>query len=197
MLDANVETLSLDIGSAVFGTGNAEDNMIFGNAPDNDLNGGGGADQLKGLGGNDTFIFQAGQANGDTVYEFDGNGAGAGDVLQFKGYGTLAQGATFAQLTATEWLITSANGLFRRPSRWPVRRRSTQATSYSCERIVRTSVEISASPLAERSLSGFRSIRITYHLGLALNTVDDNRSCGGSRGERQSAVAEQTKGDGK
>ena len=53
----------------------------YGNARNNILDGGDDADQLNGLGGNDTFVFQAGQAPGDTVYEFAGNGAGAGDVL--------------------------------------------------------------------------------------------------------------------
>jgi Ca2+-binding RTX toxin-like protein len=72
-----------------------------------------GADTLKGGNGNDTFVFKAGQANGDFVHEFAGNGAAAGDVLKFQGYGTVAEGATFRQLTATEWQITSANGLIQ------------------------------------------------------------------------------------
>jgi Ca2+-binding RTX toxin-like protein len=111
----NVETLSLatSTNSGVYGTGNAQSNTIFGNANDNVLNGGGGSDALSGLGGNDTFVFQAGQANGDVVYEFNGNGAGVGDVLRFEGYGTLATGATFHQLTATEWQITSGDGLIQ------------------------------------------------------------------------------------
>ena len=85
--------------------------MLYGNAQDNYLNGGEGADQLSGLGGNDTFVFQAGQAQGDTVFEFEGNGDAAGDVLYFTGYGTAADGATFMQQTATDWVITSADGL--------------------------------------------------------------------------------------
>ena len=55
-------------------------------------------------------MFGVGQAHGDSVYEFNGNGAGAGDVLRFEGYGTIAQGATFHQLTATTWEIGSADG---------------------------------------------------------------------------------------
>jgi Ca2+-binding RTX toxin-like protein len=108
----NVETLSLDTSTdtGVYGTGNAQANTIYGNANDNVLNGGGSSDALSGLGGNDTFVFQAGQANGDVVYEFAGNGAAVGDVLQFQGYGTLAEGATFHQITATEWQINSADG---------------------------------------------------------------------------------------
>jgi Ca2+-binding RTX toxin-like protein len=109
----NVEVLSLIVGNAVFGTGNALDNGIFGNDNDNVLDGGGGADDLWGFGGNDTFVLRAGQAQGDRIHEFYGNGAGAGDVLRFEGYGTLAQGATFHQLSATQWQITSADGLIQ------------------------------------------------------------------------------------
>jgi Ca2+-binding RTX toxin-like protein len=106
---ASVEILSLDTATdtGVNITGNAQHNTIFGNGNDNVLNGGGANDILSGLGGNDTFVFQAGQAHGDVVYEFAGNGAGLGDQLQFVGYGP---GATFAQATATEWIIASADG---------------------------------------------------------------------------------------
>jgi Ca2+-binding RTX toxin-like protein len=109
-LAANVEDLSLDGGSAVYGTGNALNNTIYGNAGNNVLNGRAGIDELSGLGGNDTFVFQAGEANGDSVYEFAGNGAATGDVLQFVGYGTAAQGATLTFLSGDAWRITSADG---------------------------------------------------------------------------------------
>ncbi len=56
-------------------------------------------------------MFRPGQAHGDAIYEFNGNGAGAGDVLRFEGYGTVAQGATFHQLDATHWEIASADGV--------------------------------------------------------------------------------------
>jgi serralysin len=75
------------------------------------LNGDAGADTLIGGAGNDTFVFVAGQANGDTITDFAGNGAGAGDVIQLQGYGTAAAGATFTQIDATHWQITSADGL--------------------------------------------------------------------------------------
>jgi Ca2+-binding RTX toxin-like protein len=75
------------------------------------LNGGAGADTLVGGANNDTFVFVAGQANGDTITDFAGNGAAAGDTIQLQGYGTAAAGATFAQLDATHWQITSADGL--------------------------------------------------------------------------------------
>ena len=60
---------------------------IFGNSGDNTLDGGAGADVLTGNAGNDTFVFNIGQGNGDTVVDFAGNGAAAGDSLQFVGYG--------------------------------------------------------------------------------------------------------------
>jgi Ca2+-binding RTX toxin-like protein len=111
-MTANVENLSLDTDSdaGVYGIGNAQANAIFGNVNANILDGGAGADQLNGMGGNDTFIFRAGEANGDILHGFDGNGAGVGDVIYFEGYGTAAEGATFIQLTATTWEITSADG---------------------------------------------------------------------------------------
>jgi Ca2+-binding RTX toxin-like protein len=103
----HIEVLSLDGGNAVFGTGNAQSNTIFGNLQDNVLDGGGSSDSLSGLGGNDTFVFNVGQANGDVVYEFNGNGAGLGDTLKFVGYGP---GAILQQLTASEWRVSSADG---------------------------------------------------------------------------------------
>lgn len=107
----NIEIVSLaDSLVGLNAHGNDLNNTMFGNANDNALNGGVGADHLNGLGGNDTFVFVAGQANGDTVYEFNGNGAGVGDVLKFSGYGTIAEGATFHQITATQWQVTSADG---------------------------------------------------------------------------------------
>ncbi|MFL5054318.1 MAG: beta strand repeat-containing protein [Microvirga sp.] len=80
---------------------------VLGSATGNVLDGGAGADLLTGSGGDDTFVFRRGQANGDTVTDFAGNGAGAGDVLQFVGYGP---GATFVQIDGTHWQINSGDG---------------------------------------------------------------------------------------
>jgi len=60
---------------------------------------------LTGAVGNDTFLFNVGQANGDTVVDFAGNGAA--DSLQFVGYGA---GATFTQNDATHWQVNYNGG---------------------------------------------------------------------------------------
>jgi Ca2+-binding RTX toxin-like protein len=108
-LSANIEILSLVEG--VYGTGSAQANVIYGNGNGNVLEGGGGADFINGLGGNDNFVFRPGDANGDTIYDFQGNGASVGDFMYFIGYGTAAEGANFVQLTANSWQINSADGL--------------------------------------------------------------------------------------
>ncbi|MET4519975.1 Ca2+-binding RTX toxin-like protein, partial [Bradyrhizobium sp. I1.7.5] len=116
MLAAGQEIERLDITfaagtTAINLTGNEFRQSIIGNAGDNVLNGGGGADLLQGLGGNDSFVFRAGEAQGDVVVDFAGNGASAGDSIRFEGYGTAAQGATFVQINATQWQVNSADGL--------------------------------------------------------------------------------------
>ncbi len=74
------------------------------------IDGGAGADRLIGGLDSDDFVFHAGQADGDVIVDFIGNGASVGDELIFRGYGTAAQGATFVQLDATHWQINSADG---------------------------------------------------------------------------------------
>jgi serralysin len=82
--------------------GSPNNDQIMGNDAANRIAGGGGADTLTGLGGNDTFVFNIGQANGDTVVDFTGKGAATGDSLQFVGYGP---GATFTNIDATHWQV--------------------------------------------------------------------------------------------
>jgi Ca2+-binding RTX toxin-like protein len=137
-LAAGVERLILTGRADLNGTGNTLDNRIsgndganildggegndalFGGVGNDQLLGGGGSDRLDGgLGadlltggaGNDVFRFFRGQAEGDVLTDFTGNGAAAGDRLEFRGYGTAAQGASFTQIDATSWLIVSADGL--------------------------------------------------------------------------------------
>ena len=62
------------------------------------IDGRGGNDELFGNAGNDTFVFVAGQANGDSIDDFAGNGASLGDDLMFVGYGTLDQGVRLPKL---------------------------------------------------------------------------------------------------
>jgi len=57
------------------------------------------------------FRFDLAEAKGDTVPDFAGNGALAGDRMKFSGNGTAAQGASFTQLTVTAEQVSSANGL--------------------------------------------------------------------------------------
>jgi Ca2+-binding RTX toxin-like protein len=126
-LGANVEYLQI-YGSATTGTGNALGNLIaasysgvstqlfglggadqlVGGGGNDRLDGGSGADVLIGSTGNDTFVFVAGEANGDVITDFNGNGAAAGDSLELSGYGA---GATFTNIDATHWQVNYGAGL--------------------------------------------------------------------------------------
>jgi hypothetical protein len=53
-------------------------------------------------------VFNVGQASGDTVVDFTGNGVLAGDSLHFVGYGA---GATFTQNDAKHWQVNFNVGL--------------------------------------------------------------------------------------
>jgi Ca2+-binding RTX toxin-like protein len=90
--------------------GGAGSDTVQGGDGDDTLNGGEGADRLTGGAGNDTFIMARSEVNGDRIFDFNGNGAGAGDFLVFDGYGVPADGATLVQLDATHWRITSDDG---------------------------------------------------------------------------------------
>ena len=107
-IGANIESLILDGSANLAGAGNTTNNALVGNSGDNNLDGRGGQDFLTGNGGNDTFEFQSGEAGGDVIADFAGNGAAAGDSLLFIGFGTAAQGATFTEIGATnQWQIHS------------------------------------------------------------------------------------------
>ncbi|MGD9816715.1 MAG: calcium-binding protein [Hyphomonadaceae bacterium] len=112
----------IDMGSSLTWDGVVNDQLhafhgAIGSAHNDDFRGTGGVDVLDGGAGQDlylgnddadTFVFRAGQANGDTVVDFAGQGAVTGDSFVFVGYGA---GAIFTQIDATHWLITSGNGL--------------------------------------------------------------------------------------
>jgi Ca2+-binding RTX toxin-like protein len=111
-LPENVEHLTLTGVLNVRGTGNALANTIDGNGGNNPIaagggddtiDGGGGVDTLAGGAGNDRFVFNAGEANGDRIGDFNGAGTLAGDELVFQGY----TGGTFVQVNATTWEIRS------------------------------------------------------------------------------------------
>ena len=106
-LGVHVEALQLNGSANINATGNAMSNFLYGNSGANRIDGGGGADALTGNGGLDTFIFRAGQINGDSIADFFGNGSGAGDRLEFHGFGA---GASLAQISATQWQVTYNSG---------------------------------------------------------------------------------------
>lgn len=89
--------------------GGAGNDILQGGNGNDQINGGEGADSLAGGAGNDTFVMSRSEVDGDTIADFSGNGAADGDILVFQGYGTPADGATFVQLDATRWRITSAD----------------------------------------------------------------------------------------
>jgi Ca2+-binding RTX toxin-like protein/methionine-rich copper-binding protein CopC len=66
VLGANLENLILTGNGALYGTGNALDNVITGNAWDNALDGGPGADAMTGGGGDDTYTVDN---IGDEIFE--------------------------------------------------------------------------------------------------------------------------------
>jgi serralysin len=101
------DTLRGDSGANTI-LGGAGADAISGRGGADTINGGAGVDSLTGGLDNDTFVFRANEANGDTVVDFIGNGLLAGDQIVFEGYGA---GATFTQIDATRWEVASADGL--------------------------------------------------------------------------------------
>lgn len=108
--EAGADTLMGMAGSDRLNGGAGTDSLLGGGGNDV-LDGGLDADILTGEAGNDIFRFVRGEANGDVITDFAGNGAAAGDRLVFVGYGSKAEGASFTNLGGEAWQITSADGL--------------------------------------------------------------------------------------
>src|SRR5262249_47898299 len=106
-IGANVESVGLIGAGNINASGSNVTNRLVRNSGNNVLDGKGAHDLLTGNAGNDTFVFATGQADGDAVVDFAGNGNLLGDSFRFEGFGTVAQGATFTQLNATQWQIHS------------------------------------------------------------------------------------------
>jgi len=102
-LTAWTEMLAL-FGTAVRGTGNALQNVIYGNDLDNLLDGGGGADSLWGGQGNDTYVVTA----GDVVVEYAGEGI---DTIESAGERALGDHIENLTLTGSANIDGSGNDL--------------------------------------------------------------------------------------
>ena len=102
---ASAETIQGGVhGDTLSGLGGSD--SLYGFGGNDTLNGGTGADTMTGGTGADSFIFVAGEANGDSVTDFSGSGtAGDGDVLVFEGYG---DGASFTDLGGGLYEIANA-----------------------------------------------------------------------------------------
>ena len=117
-------------------TGTTAANVLTGLAGNDTLNGGSGADTLiGGMGsdtltggsGNDIFVFGPGEASGDTIIDFNGNGVSAGDQLRFTGFGP---GATLTSSTPPIGRSTTTAAHSMKLSRSATLPRFTRAISY-------------------------------------------------------------------
>jgi hypothetical protein len=87
--------------------GGSGNDVLNGNGGNDTINGRGGADILTGGAGNDNFVFLSGSTAGATITDFAGNGAAAGDTLEFHGFGLASDGATLTLLSGNQWQIHS------------------------------------------------------------------------------------------
>jgi Ca2+-binding RTX toxin-like protein len=104
---AGNDTIS-GLGGQDYLDGAAGNDTIHGNGGKDFIDGGAGQDILWGDAGSDQFIFKAGEADGDSVMDFVGNGSRTGDLLMFSGYGDVQDGASFTRLDASHYQIHSA-----------------------------------------------------------------------------------------
>jgi Ca2+-binding RTX toxin-like protein len=94
-----------NFGDTLIGTGGTE--FLNGNGGNDTISGGGGNDVLTGGSGNDNFVFTSGSTVGATITDFAGNGAAAGDSLEFHGFGATSDGATLTWLSGNQWQVHS------------------------------------------------------------------------------------------
>jgi Ca2+-binding RTX toxin-like protein len=106
IMGANLIGLTLLGTENLTATGNALGNLIEGNKGANQIDGGAGADTVSGGAGNDVFVLKAGQAQGDIIGDFTGNGSAAGDSIQFDGY---TAAATLVNLGGSQWQIVDGS----------------------------------------------------------------------------------------
>ncbi len=90
---AESDTFSGANGNDILIGGGGTDYLFGDNGADR-LDGGAGADVMTGGNDGDTFVFRKGQANGDIVQDFKGQGSG-GDSIELIGY---AAGTTFTRI---------------------------------------------------------------------------------------------------
>lgn len=69
--------------------GGAGDDLLQGEGGDDVLDGGPGADRYQGGSGNDDYVLRKGEADGDWIQTFVGNGAAAGDRVILSGWSPL------------------------------------------------------------------------------------------------------------
>lgn len=106
IMGANLVGLELLGTENLAGTGNTLANAIAGNKGANRLDGAAGADTLTGGAGNDVFVLKTGQSHGDVVADFTGNGAAAGDSIQFDGF---TSAAVLQSLGGNQWQIVDGS----------------------------------------------------------------------------------------
>ena len=85
--------------------GGADNDTINGNAGNDVINGGAGQDVMTGGAGEDVFVFHKGEANGDKIIDYWGQGASIEDSIVLVGYG---EGTTFTRVgggSSTTWAI--------------------------------------------------------------------------------------------
>jgi Ca2+-binding RTX toxin-like protein len=95
------DSLRGGIGNDSLAGGSGRD-AVYGDDGNDRLAGGVGYDTIGGGAGNDTFVFTKGDAFGDVITDFQGNGAQAGDSLQFSGYGS---GAHLSYFGNSVWAV--------------------------------------------------------------------------------------------